>query len=311
MVLSSLLNLILFSVCGVVMSRTFVPEPEFTRLPAICRPVDTNESSVVCGIFARTMTYHCCGGDVKRVSDLCYNMTKTEDVLVDVPLRCENGGTKIQCSRQVASGDQLDDGESETMDEPVSEKCACPPNFTGRCCEKRKEIPTCPSNSRDVPLMVPNPFSNGCTDDQDCQGNKTCCISYHGFPVCMDPKPEDPCKGVDCGPKRACKPSEIGHHFVSPYIRSVAFECAPLERPGMCPPFYDDIAGRCIGYPNPCRDDSRCSVGEKCCRSFCTDECTKSLPEVADPCAAGICGKGYDCDVEKGEVICKIRWFDS
>ena len=109
---------------------------------------------------------------------------------------------------QVASGDQLDDGESETMDEPVSEKCACPPNFTGRCCEKRfsllrlrllyylshnffrKEIPTCPSNSRDVPLMVPNPFSNGCTDDQDCQGNKTCCISYHGFPVCMDPKPE-------------------------------------------------------------------------------------------------------------------------
>ena len=57
------------------------------------------------------------------------------------------------------------------------------------------------------------------------------------------------------------------------------FNFLTVERPGMCPPFYDDIAGRCIGYPNPCRDDSRCSVGEKCCRSFCTDECTKSLPE--------------------------------
>ena len=83
------------------MARTFVPKPVFTRLPAICRSVDTSESSAVCGIFARTFTYHCCGGDVKRVSDLCYNMTKTEDVLVDVPLRCENGGTKIQCPQQV------------------------------------------------------------------------------------------------------------------------------------------------------------------------------------------------------------------
>ena len=101
MVRSGLLNLILFSMCGVVMARTFVPEPVFNVPPTICHKVDTSESSAVCGIIARTLTYHCCGGDVKRVSDLCYNMTKTEDVLVDVPLRCENGGTKIQSPQQV------------------------------------------------------------------------------------------------------------------------------------------------------------------------------------------------------------------
>ena len=101
MVRSGLINLILFSVCGVVMARTFVPEPVFNVPSTTCVKVDSSESRAVCGIISRKVMYHCCGGDVTRVSHLCYNMTKTEDVLVDIPLRCENGGTKIQSPQQV------------------------------------------------------------------------------------------------------------------------------------------------------------------------------------------------------------------
>ena len=110
------------------------------------------------------------------------------------------------------SGDQLDDGESETMDELVSEKCACPSKFTGRCCQKRfsllrlrlidylshnffrKEIPTCPEKKN---LKGLDFSSYGCADDQDCQGNKTCCRTYFGFPVCIDPKLEGKEKTID------------------------------------------------------------------------------------------------------------------
>ena len=62
-------------------------------------------------------------------------------------------------------------------------------------------------------------------------------------------------------------------------VYAILFNFLTVERPGMCPPLYDDITAMCIDYPNPCRNDSRCNVGEKCCSSLCFPECTKSLPE--------------------------------
>ena len=57
------------------------------------------------------------------------------------------------------------------------------------------------------------------------------------------------------------------------------FNFSTVERPGMCPPLYGDILTSCVADPNPCRNDSLCNVGEKCCSSYCSPVCTKSLPE--------------------------------
>ena len=62
-------------------------------------------------------------------------------------------------------------------------------------------------------------------------------------------------------------------------VYAILFNFLTVERPGMCPPLYDNIAAICSNDPNPCRNDSRCNVGEKCCSSYCFPACTKSLPE--------------------------------
>ena len=62
-------------------------------------------------------------------------------------------------------------------------------------------------------------------------------------------------------------------------IYAILFNVLTAERPAMCTPMYDDITASCFVDLNPCRDDSRCNVGEKRFTTLRTRACIKSLPE--------------------------------
>ena len=89
-----LLVLMQLFVLGATTARS---EAEINEKAPDCLEIDRkcgNTSMAVCGIVSCTVTYHCCDGDEDGSSE-CYDMKIREDVRVDVPLRCENGGVKV------------------------------------------------------------------------------------------------------------------------------------------------------------------------------------------------------------------------
>ena len=97
----SLFIVLFLSVLGVAsaasgfgVSSVVVESPVCVEIQRRCG----SSARVVCGMISCIVTYRCCDGYDHENSSECFSVDIEQDVQLDVPLRCENSGTKLPAS---------------------------------------------------------------------------------------------------------------------------------------------------------------------------------------------------------------------
>ena len=99
-----LFTLLLLSVLGVTSAASVLGVSSVVVQSPVCAEIQRrcgSSARVVCGMISCIVTYRCCKGHDQENSSECFSVDIEQDVQLDVPLRCENGGTKLPASLAV------------------------------------------------------------------------------------------------------------------------------------------------------------------------------------------------------------------
>ncbi|XP_062518659.1 neurogenic locus notch homolog protein 4-like isoform X2 [Corticium candelabrum] len=266
----------LFSVVAVATSsRRYWYETEHSCSDTVCGARKCTVKQRLCS----TMAYFPEEPECESISERRYKDCAS--------FRCENNGTLSWRSRRRSSR-----SVHSCARRPL---CACPPGFTGRCCETLVKDGSCPI----LPKIGRFPCVQQCSNDLDCNGDHKCCEQYCSK-VCVDVKRKDSCAGVDCGPGKDCK--VVAFPCVVPPCPE-SFKCVSrVGKSGVCPIFPNTVTPCKSKFG--CRRDEQCSGDKICCKRGCARECVDPLSEETTGCDRVVCLPGTMC--RKTDAACRI-----